>query len=129
LDIFEQTISTSEPTKELIKRELLIFKRYQLDVKNIKCPLQWRQKHETMFSTIRFLAQQIFGIVGSQIEIEMIFYLARILINLRKCCLQIENLEKLIFVNKNWANDLRIRYKSPSNLLEFLEMDKLEKEV
>jgi hypothetical protein len=61
------------------------------------------------------------GIVGSQIEIEKIFSLAGILMNLRRCRLQIENLEKLIFVNKNWLNDPRIRCKSPSNLLEFLE--------
>jgi hypothetical protein len=37
--------------------------------------------------------------------------------------LQIENLKKFIFVNKNWPNDPKIRCKSPSNLLEFLEMD------
>jgi hypothetical protein len=37
--------------------------------------------------------------------------------------LQIKNLEKLIFVNKNWPNDPRIGYKSPSNLLEFFEKD------
>jgi hypothetical protein len=32
LDIFEQI------AKELVKSELLVFKRYQLDVKDIKCP-------------------------------------------------------------------------------------------
>jgi hypothetical protein len=37
--------------------------------------------------------------------------------------LQTENLEKLIFVNKNWPNDPRIGCKSPSNLVEFLEKD------
>jgi hypothetical protein len=41
LDIFEKTTRTSEPVKERVKKELLIFKRYQLDVKDIKCPLQW----------------------------------------------------------------------------------------
>jgi len=41
LDIFEQTTCTSEPTKKLVKKELLVFKRYQLDVTNIKCVLQW----------------------------------------------------------------------------------------
>jgi hypothetical protein len=41
LDIFEQIASTSELVKELVKRELLISGRYQLDVKDIKCPLQW----------------------------------------------------------------------------------------
>jgi len=69
------------------------------------------------------------GIVGSQIEIETIFYLVGILTNLRRCCLQIENLEKLIFINKNWLNDFRIVCKSPSNLSKFFEMDKLIKGV
>jgi hypothetical protein len=39
LDIFEQTASISELAEELVKRELLVFRRYQLDVKDIKCPL------------------------------------------------------------------------------------------
>jgi hypothetical protein len=54
LDIFEQTASTSELAKELVKRKLLVFKRYQMDVKDIKCPLQWWHKHEAMFPTIGF---------------------------------------------------------------------------
>jgi hypothetical protein len=53
-----------------------------------------------MFPTIGFLARQFFGVVGFQIEIERIFSLARILTNLKRCRLQTENLEKLIFVNK-----------------------------
>jgi hypothetical protein len=44
-----------------------------LDVKDIKCPLQWWQKHEAMFHVVRFLAHQILNVVGSQIEIERIF--------------------------------------------------------
>jgi len=55
LDIFEQTVSTSESAKQLVKKVLLIFKRYQLDVNDIKCPFQWWQKHEAMFPTIRIL--------------------------------------------------------------------------
>jgi hypothetical protein len=35
--------------------ELLVFRRYQLDAKDIKCPFQWWQKHEALFPTIRFL--------------------------------------------------------------------------
>ncbi len=63
------------------------------------------------------------NLVGSQIEIERIFSFTRILTNLKKCRLQIENLEKLIFINKNWPNDPRIGWKSPSNLVKFLERD------
>jgi energy-converting hydrogenase A subunit M len=40
LDIFEMITNTSEPSMKLINREFLIFKRYQVDVKNIKCPMQ-----------------------------------------------------------------------------------------
>ncbi len=77
LDIFEQTTNTNEPVKEFMNRELLVFRKYQLDVKDIKCPLQWFQKYETMFLTIGFLAQQILGVIGSQIEIKRIFSLAK----------------------------------------------------
>jgi hypothetical protein len=62
------TTNTSEPTMELVNRELLIFKRYQMDIQNIKCPLQWWEKHESMFPTIGFCARQFLRIVGSQFE-------------------------------------------------------------
>jgi hypothetical protein len=74
-----------------------------------------------MFPTICFCAKKILEIVGSQIETEKIFSLAEILTSLRKCCLQSENLDKLIFVSKNWANDPRIGCKSPSSLMNFIE--------
>jgi hypothetical protein len=53
-DIFEQTSSTSELTLELIGRETLIFKCYQVDSKEIKCLLQRWTKYKTMFPTIFF---------------------------------------------------------------------------
>jgi hypothetical protein len=54
LDIFQQIASTSEPTKELVTKELLIFRHYQMDPKNMKCLLQWWGKYEAMFPTIGF---------------------------------------------------------------------------
>ncbi len=99
-------------------------------VKKIKCPLQWWQKHESMFPIVDFLAQQILGFVGSQIKIEKTFVLISIFTNLRRCRLQSKNLEKLNFVSKNWFNDARVGCKSPSDLVEFIEMDEqLEKEL
>jgi hypothetical protein len=35
LNIFEQTASTNEPTRELVDKEFLIFKIYQMDVKDM----------------------------------------------------------------------------------------------
>jgi hypothetical protein len=88
LDIFEMITNTSEPTTKLVNRKLLIFRCYQVDVKNIKCPLQWWEKHESMFPIVDFCARQILGIIGFQIEIEKIFSLVRILTSLRRCRLQ-----------------------------------------
>jgi len=64
-----------------------------MDPKDIKCPLQWWQKHEFMFSIIGFLVQEILGIFGSQIETEKVFSLVGILTNLKRCHLQFKNLE------------------------------------
>jgi hypothetical protein len=44
---------------------------------------------------------KILGIVGSQIETEIIFSLTRILADLRRFKLQLENLKNSIFVSKN----------------------------
>jgi hypothetical protein len=80
-------------------------------------------KHESMFPTIDFYARKFLRIVGSQIETERIFSLTSILSSLRRCHLQLENLDKLIFVNKNWPNDSRIGCKSPFSLVDFIEND------
>jgi len=124
------TTSTSDPTTKLINKKLLIFKRYQVDVKDIKCPLQWWEKYESMFPTFGFYVRQIFKIVGFQIEIERTFSLVGILTSFRRCCLKSKKLDKLIFVSKNWPNDPKISYKSPSSLANFIENDlNLEKEL
>jgi len=39
LDIFEIIVSTSELAMELVNKKLLILRCYQVNVKNIKCPL------------------------------------------------------------------------------------------
>jgi hypothetical protein len=83
-----------------------MFKRYWVDVKNIKCPLQWWGKHEFLFlNTITTFVHQIFGIMGSKIKTKKIFLLVGIFTKLKRFCLQLDNLDKLIFVNKNWHDD------------------------
>ncbi len=74
-----------------------------MDPTDIKCPLQWWGKHETMFPTFDFLTHQILSIVGSQIEQKEIFSLMNILTNLRKCCLTIIKLKKIDFCEQEWA--------------------------
>jgi hypothetical protein len=49
-------IGTVEPAKDLVNKELLAFRSYEEDMKEIKCPFRWTwKKHETMFYTIGFL--------------------------------------------------------------------------
>jgi len=39
LDIFEMFIDTTKPTKKVVNKDLMVFKRFKVDVKHIKCPL------------------------------------------------------------------------------------------
>jgi hypothetical protein len=70
-------------------------------VKDIKRPFKWWEEYEIMFPIIGFLVHKILGIVESEIEMEMLFSLARILTNLKRFRLQLDNFKKFIFVNKN----------------------------
>jgi hypothetical protein len=65
LDIFEMFAKINEPTKEVVNKELLMFIRFHMNVKEIKCPLKWWPKHESLFLVMAFFARQILGIVGS----------------------------------------------------------------
>ncbi len=47
-----------------------------------KDPLAWWRAHEVHYSYVGFVAHQIFGIVGSQIEVERVFSIAGICTNL-----------------------------------------------
>jgi len=80
----------TKTVKEIVIRELLDFRRFYVDVKDIKNLFQWCKKHESRFLAIGFLAKQILRIVGSQIETKHIFSLARILTSLKKYWLQFE---------------------------------------
>jgi len=59
-----------------------------------------------MFPIVVFFIWQILRIIGPQIEIKKIFSRGNIQINLRKCWLQANNFQKLVFVNENFPNDM-----------------------
>ncbi len=52
-----------------------------------------------------FLAHQILGIVGSQIETKRIFNIVSVITNLQRFWLGIDNLDSLILI-QNWPNDI-----------------------
>jgi hypothetical protein len=49
-----------------MNKELLIFKQRQMDVKNIKCFLQWWEEHGIMFPIVGFIVHQNLWIVQSK---------------------------------------------------------------
>jgi hypothetical protein len=54
--------------------------------------------------------------LANQIETERIFSIVGIFITLGKCRLQTDNLDKLIFVHKNWPSNPHVDYLKPSDL-------------
>jgi len=47
LNIFEITMSYNEPMREVVNKELLFFKNYHVDSKEIKSLFEWWEKHES----------------------------------------------------------------------------------
>jgi hypothetical protein len=55
-------------------------------------PLAWWKSHEGQFLKVGFLAKQDFRILEFHIETKRVLNLVGVLITLRCCCLQVQNL-------------------------------------
>ncbi len=76
-----------------------------------------------------FLTNLICGILGSQIETKCVFNLVGVLTTLKHYHLQVENMDRIIMVVKNWPNDPCHNCKPNANLKEYLkDEDSLAKE-
>jgi hypothetical protein len=128
LNIFQTTNNNAKTTKEIVTSGLLDFRRFHVDVKDIKNLLQWWEKHESRFHVASIFAKQILRVLSSQIETRNIFSLVGILTSFKIWRLQSENLDKLILVSQNWPNDPRIGCNMPSTLVEFIEKDEIVEE-
>jgi hypothetical protein len=73
------------------------------------------------YSYVGFVAQQILGIVGSQIEVEFFFNIATICMNLPQSWFGMDNLEMLINIYKNWPNDVHVG--DAPYIKKFMEME------
>ena len=83
--------------------------------------MAWWKANATRIPTLAYLAQQFFGIPGSYIEMERIFSVAEVLINLRRRRLGLSNVNGLIMIYKNWPTDARSACELAStNVVEFL---------
>ncbi len=59
------------------------------------------------------------------VEIEQIFNMVGVITSLRHCWLEIENLDKLVFIMKNWLNDPRFgcTIGLPNSIEEYLKIE------
>jgi hypothetical protein len=57
------------------------------------------------FQMLGFLGKQVFGILEFQIDIEKMFSLIGVLIALKHCCLQVQNLDQIISIINKWPDD------------------------
>jgi hypothetical protein len=115
-------VGTNEPTKEVVNKELLCLKGFKVGVKDIKCLLEWWAKHESLFPNVVFLFIKFVALLVLKYKIERKFSLFGIITNLKGCHLESNNLDKIIFVSKNWPSDHRVDYSSIS-LIELIEVD------
>jgi hypothetical protein len=100
-DLFHSTRLNANNYRNLVLKELVKICHYHVDVENCKCTLFWWCKEKTKFPTIFILAQYIISIPTNQIKIMDMLFIVGILIALHRCHVQTNNMDKLIFVNKN----------------------------
>ncbi len=104
LNVFGSLASIKEATMGFIRVEILFFKRIVVSIDPFNPFTRWA-KHEQWFPNLTYVSRQVMGIVHSQIEIERIFILVRVITSLKPCWLGFENLDKLVLIMKNWPND------------------------
>ncbi len=107
----------------VVKEQLTHFRIKKVNEEECKDPLAWWRTHEVHFSYVGFIARQIMGIVGFQIEAKRVFSIASICTNLWHFYLGMDNFQMLINIYKNWPNDANVGG-SPQSMEKFMEMEK-----
>ncbi len=100
-----------------------MFKRLLVLHATCNDPLAWWHINEGQFPNVTFLIKQILSILGSQIGREGMFNFARVLTSLWHCCLQVENLDWIITIVKNWPNDPCLNCKKKMNMKEYMKVE------
>jgi hypothetical protein len=117
-DFFQTASTNGNAYWDLMLRELVGFHQYSIDVKNKKCALSWWHKEQNKFQTLAILGQHILEIHANQIETKLV---VGIWIALQRCRLQTENMDKFVFVHKNWQFDLWIGCLKPIDVASTCE--------
>jgi len=76
-------------------KRLHIFKRYQVNIKDIKCHFQWWEKQKSMFLNDGFLSHQILSVVGFHIGTKKDFLFSQHINKLKKVSFSNDQFEKV----------------------------------
>ena len=120
--MFVTGTSEGEATKGQLQKELSLFGRLVIDAHDLEDErLEWWRINEVVFPNVGFLACQYLAIPGSQIESERIFSVAGILSNIRHSTLNMDNLNSLVMIYKNWPTDARTNVVLYEHLIDFYD--------
>nr|XP_024359895.1 uncharacterized protein LOC112274515 isoform X1 [Physcomitrium patens] len=112
--LFGSSASHDEAIVGHLKAELSLFRRLRIDSKECENPLAWWKDREVQFPNVGFLARQILGIVGSQVETERIFSIVGVITEIHRRHLGTDNLDKLVLIRENWKDDSRAGSEYPA---------------
>jgi hypothetical protein len=84
---------------ESTRDELLRYKRQSVDINDN--PLFWWQKNSALYPHLSVYAKQRLAVSGTSVPSERVFSKAGELINAKRACLSSENVDRIIFLNKN----------------------------
>ena len=95
-----------EPEQSIIEqpsltRAELELQHYLSDTRSREDPLQWWKKMQSLCPTLAQLARKYLCVPASSVPSERVFSSAGYLINKRRACLSAENVNMLLFLNKN----------------------------
>ncbi len=102
-------MSNVDHLQGLLKIKLSLFCHFHVHP-NYKLPLTWWKAHEAWFLNVALIAHQVFGILGSQIELEHIFIIVGVLTLLQRCKSEVENINKFIIILNNWPFDVCMEF-------------------
>ncbi len=116
-DLFHIIATNAYTYKDLVLKQLVGFNQYSIDVENCKFTFYRWCKEQNKFPTIAMITWYIIGIPTRpnwNFFFFFFFFVVGILITFHKCYFQ-TNMDKLIFINKNWPSNPQIGWLKPTN--------------
>jgi hypothetical protein len=121
--MFSVGASMEESSRAFITKELSLFWRLAIPSPMCANPFAWLKTHEDQFLNVGFFVKQVLWILRSEIEIEIVLSLVGVLIALRCCRLQVQNLNQIITIINSWRDDSHLNCTLYVDLKDYLKAE------